>query len=467
MTRLHAILLILIAALASCPTVRAQLIPTNVPPVNLFQELNYNLPGLAPVKAARDRSDLPAAKALLLAHFRTRPDAQERPKNSRKYDTTLADAILVGKFIWGDTVCSYGPRIEDIQWYRVPRNVYWPLFDHELGRHTFVTTLVNAYRNTGNERYAEHLVALLLKFIRDCPVEDGRRMPRIDNADGLAARTIGVEGLNTKGDPAIMWSQMVAMRRVQRWPGVLQYCIHSPAMTPDALATILTSIIEHQRYLCDALPHSGLGNHGTRTPTTVLELAARFPEFSEREDWIDRALASLLERYSYYSPQHPKGFIYPDGASVEICPNVVSGDYFTLLAAIDWLNTSHRKVPQQLTDIRARMAEYLAYVTWPDELKRRQTRPRSVPHPAWPRRLGFPRERRHSRHAAHVRLLPHALGRSLLRRYLFHALRMVTGSRRPACSLRSHPVQVQPVRTWGRRRHWRLGLWNTPRPSSL
>ena len=379
MTKTAGIVPTLILVSLMCPKARAQLIPTDVPPVRLFEELNYDLPGLAPVKAAVEAGDLSAAKAALLAHFRARPDAQQAPGNNRDYDTTLADNILVGRFIWGDTVCSYGPHVEDIEWYRVPEGVYWPLFDHELGRHTFVTTLVDAYRNTGDERYAEHLVTLLLEFIRDCPVEDGRRMPRIDNADGLAARTIGVEGLNTTGDPAIMWSQMVAMRRVQRWPGVFQYCIHSPAVTPDALVAILTSMIEHQRFLCDAIPFSGLGNHGTRTPTTVLELAAKLPELAEREAWIDRALVGLLERYDYYSPEHPKGFIYPDGASVEICPDVVSGDYTTLLAAMDWLRTAGRTVPPPLTEIRERMAEYLAYTTWPSALERRRKRPRHVP----------------------------------------------------------------------------------------
>ncbi len=379
MTKATAVIVGFFIALAVSQDMAAQLIPTDVPRVRLFEELDYGLPGLAAVEAAVEAGDLSAAKAALLAHFRARPDAQERPKDNRDYDAALADKILVGRFIWGDTVCSYGPDIEAIEWYRVPEGVDWVLFDHELGRHTFVTTLVDAYHNTGDERYAEHLVALLLEFIRDCPVEDGRRMPRIDCADGLAGKTIGVEGLSTTGDPAMMWSQMVAMRRVQRWPGVLQYCIHSPAMTPDALAAILTSMIEHQRYLCDAIPFSGLGNHGTRTTTTVLELAAKLPEFTERDVWIARALPVLLERYNYYGSAHPKGFIYPDGASVEICPNVVSGDYTTLLSAIDWLDMAGRTVPPQLVEIRDKMAEYLAYTTWPSTFGDRRTRPRYVP----------------------------------------------------------------------------------------
>ena len=290
-------ILLTVLLLSAASDVGGQVIPTDVPPVKLFEELNDELPELAKVKAAVDARDLAAAKAALLDHFRARKDAQSRPKPDPNYDTHLADNILKGIFIWGDTTCSYGPRIEDIQWYKVPKGVYWPLFDHELGRHTFVTTLVGAYRNTGDERYARHLIAMLLDFIKDCPVEDGRRMPRINNMDGRAARTIGVDGLTTKGHPAMMWSLMVAMRSLQRWPGVLQYCIHSEAMTPDALAAILTSMIEQECYIVDAMELCSQGNHCTRTPTTALELAAKFPEFKRRDEWADRAIMFVKPDY--------------------------------------------------------------------------------------------------------------------------------------------------------------------------
>jgi len=356
------------------------MLPTNVPPVKLFDELDYTLPALAKVKAAVDAGDTAAAKAALLAHFRARPDAQAKPVSKPGYDTHLADNLLKGVFIWGDTTCTYGPRIEDIEWYRVPKGVYWPLFDHQLGRHTFVNTLVDAYRNTGDEKYARHLVAMLLDFIRKCPVADGRRLPRINNADCQASSKIGVSGLHTQGHPAMMWSLMVAMRRVQRWPLVLQHCIHTKAMTPDALAAILTSIVEHQRYLTDANPHTLSGNHSTRTPTTALELAARFPEFVERDKWADAAIAELLRRYNWYGPTNHTGFVYPDGATVEICPDVAWGDYSTLLHAMTWIEKLGRTVPPQLTQIRERMIQHLAYVTWPNKFARNRRRPRAVPH---------------------------------------------------------------------------------------
>ena len=51
MTKPRATVLPLILVFVICANARAQLIPTDVPPVELFEELDYDLPGLAPVKA--------------------------------------------------------------------------------------------------------------------------------------------------------------------------------------------------------------------------------------------------------------------------------------------------------------------------------------------------------------------------------------------------------------------------------
>ena len=363
----------------------AQVVTTEAPPVILFNELDYSIPDLAEVKAAYDAGDMAAAKSTLLAYFRNRNDSYPKQSPNSECDTWLADKILKGTFIWGDPEttkhikCSYGPDIADIQWYKVPRGVYWPLFDHELGRQTFLPILLNAYRNTGDEKYLSHLISMLLDFIEKCPVADGRQMPRINNADTMAARRIGIEGLENKGDPSMQWTQMVAMRRVQKWPDALQQCIHSKALTPDALSKILTSIIEHQRYLVDAMPLTSPGNHGTRTPTTVIEVAAKMPELRERDEWIERAFSELVRRYQWYDANHPYGFIYRDGATVEISPEATWGEYKSLVKAIFYLESLGHEIPEQFTEIREKMLEYLAYIMWPNKFATRRKRSQIAP----------------------------------------------------------------------------------------
>jgi len=372
------ILLAGIAATCRGQDIEGQTIPRNVPPVKLFDELNYDLPGLVEVKAAVDRGDEAGARAALLAYYRTKPDAQTRASPNADYDTHIADELLKGRFIWGSTVLHYGPDIEDIEWYKVPMDIYWPQFDHEIGRGTYITLLANAYRQTSDDKYVAHLVALLLDFIKDCPVEDGRAMRRINNMDGLGVKDIGREALATEGHPSMMWTLMAAMRRVQRFPSIWQYCIHSPEMTPDALAAILTSLIEHERYIVDAAEVVKFGNHGTRTATTALEIAAKCPEFRERDEWADRAIADVLNWYNWRDT-NPVGFIYRDGATDEISPEVGRGDYGTLLAATRWIEMLGRDIPEQLLEIQEKMIEYYAYISWPSQLAWRASRGRSGP----------------------------------------------------------------------------------------
>jgi len=165
-------------------------IPSNVPPPVLWEELSWEIEGLAPVKAALDAGDEAVARLALLEYFRAREDVVP-PSPNPDYDTSRADDIMAGRPVWGGQVVPLPADPEDIEWYVVPAGVSWPIFDHELGRHSFITWLTRAYHNTGDDRYAEYLVRMMRSYIAACPVEDGRALERINNMDGLAARQIG------------------------------------------------------------------------------------------------------------------------------------------------------------------------------------------------------------------------------------------------------------------------------------
>ena len=376
----RAVVIMFLTANAALPQVKdvpGETVPRGLAPPKLFEELNYKLPELAAVKTAWDRGDEDEAKAALLAYFRSRKDVIE-PTPTDGYDTSLADELLKGRFVWGDMVLYYGPSVADIEWYKVPMEIYWPTFDHRIGRGTYVNTLSQTYRRTGKDKYVEHLVKLMLEFIKDCPVEDGRAMPRINNMDGYAVRLIGREALASAGHPAMYWTLMAAMRRTQQWARFFQYCVTSPAVTPDALVAILTSLIEHERFIADATSTIKRGNHGTRNAATVLEIAGKFPEIAEREQWADRGLADLLQRYNWKGTG-PYAFIYPDGATEEISPEVGRGDYGTLLQAVEWIKMLGRKMPSQLLEIQEKNIEYFAYISWPGQLAGRAARKRRGP----------------------------------------------------------------------------------------
>jgi hypothetical protein len=363
---------------AQAPDVEGETVPRNVPPPVLFDELNYELPGMEAVKAAVNAGDEDAAKAALLEYFRAREGvAQPAPRDNP--DTRRGDALLEGRFVWGDSVLYWGPDVEDIEWYRVPMDIYWPQFDHEIGRGTYVLWLSRAYLYTGDDKYVQRLVDLMLDFIKDCPVEDGRAMPRINNMDGYAVKLIGREALAAEGHPAMYWTLMAAMRRTQQWSNFFRDCVTSEAVTPDALATILTSLIEHERFIVDALTTIKRGNHGTRNAAAVLETASKFPEIAEREEWADRGMEDLLRRYNWVGTGD-YAFYYPDGASEEISPEVGRGDYGTLLQAMSWIEALGREMPDQLLEVQEKNIQYYAWISWPTELAWRAAHNRRGPH---------------------------------------------------------------------------------------
>lgn len=348
-------------------------IPSNVPPPVLWEELNWEIEGLAPVKVALDGGDEAAARAALLAYYRARPSTLT-PAPVEGYDTAQADAILAGRPIWAGQEVVLPADPEQIEWYKVPVGVPWPTFDHELGRHTFIIWLTRAYHNTGDEGYADYLVRMLRSYIEHCPVADGRTLPFINNVDGWSAKQVGgQEGLEQQGHPAMQWTMMAAMRKTQLWPSVLDNCVVAQAFTPDFLHQFLTALIEHERYIVDAMETVTRGNHGTRSDAAALQVAAACPEFREQQQWADRALADLCARYNYKGTGE-KAFIYADGATEEISPEVGRGDYGTLVQALDSIAQLGREVPPHLLDVQERMIQYFAWISWPTELPRRVAR---------------------------------------------------------------------------------------------
>lgn len=348
-------------------------IPSSVPPPILWEELNWEIEGLAPVKVALDGGDEVAARAALLAYYRARPSTLT-PAPVEGYDTAQADAILAGRPIWAGQEVVLPADPEQIEWYKVPVGVPWPTFDHELGRHTFIIWLTRAYHNTGDERYADYLVRMLRSYIEHCPVADGRTLPFINNVDGWSAKQVGgQEGLEREGHPAMQWTMMAAMRKTQLWPSVLDNCVVAQAFTPDFLHQFLTALIEHERYIVDAMETVTRGNHGTRSDAAALQVAAACPEFREQQQWADRALADLCARYNYKGTGE-KAFIYADGATEEISPEVGRGDYSTLVQALDSIAQLGREVPPHLLHVQERMIQYFAWISWPTQLPARVAR---------------------------------------------------------------------------------------------
>ena len=138
----------------------------------LFDALDLGREDLREVKAALDRSDLAAAKAALVTHFRSRtkpigpalsPDGSARGRRA-------ADEICDHVFRLAG--CPPTKLEREIRWNEDPHNYdQWPI---ALNRHAHWVTLGRAYAATKDEKYAREFVAQLDSWVRAMPVRIGR-----------------------------------------------------------------------------------------------------------------------------------------------------------------------------------------------------------------------------------------------------------------------------------------------------
>ena len=120
----------------------------------LFEVLNLEYPDMEKVKSAVANGDLETAKTELLTYYLNRPEAYHtfdpNIEIDPTYDRTEADRI-----------CDHF-----IQNQQLPKEFDWRInpigyleWMHALNRHFFMTTLTNAYKKTGDEKYAKEPVS--------------------------------------------------------------------------------------------------------------------------------------------------------------------------------------------------------------------------------------------------------------------------------------------------------------------
>ena len=142
-----------------------------------------------------------------------------------------------------------------------------------LVRHGYFVLLANAYAQSGKEIYAETIVEHMLHYIEN--------VPRFEPA--------GRTYLDYKRST---WRPFeVAGRAAENWPEALARIIGSAAVTPEAWAQILLSIHEHAVFLRHE--HWKTGNHAALEVAALGIIALFFPEFRERDAWLEYAVRFL------------------------------------------------------------------------------------------------------------------------------------------------------------------------------
>lgn len=261
-----------------------------------FGMLDLDRPDLAAVKSAAGRSDWAAARHALAEEMRTRktPRWTEGDQGSwfrRGQGSRAADDALAHRFRSIGITWQFG---EHIDWKFNPTTApgsQWPANNEwtwQLNRHEYWPVLANAYRASGDEKYAAEFVRELQSWVHDCPVPLGRP----DNK------------------PLSRWRTIEAGIRVGTvWPGVFFGFLHSKSFDDDALVLMLKSFAEHAQYL-QKFPTSG--NWLEMETNGLYHVGALFPEFKESRLWRETALGRFTHEIDVQ--------VYPDGAQYELAP---------------------------------------------------------------------------------------------------------------------------------------------------
>ncbi len=297
--------------------------------------INLDLPGMEPVRAAYEKGDRALAVYELAEFYRRKTEPARfihKPVAQSTENTNPA----------GETVCthvlSYRGETFDlgpvIQWNRHPSdNAEWLWW---LNRHGIFHTLLGAYLNTGNEKYAREYVALITDWIVNNPA------PPYTLTRVATWRNLEVGG-----------------RVSDTWPATFYGFLCSPSFSPQAIQLVLGSLWSHGDYLY----HHPAGlrrpsNWSVVDSTGLAALPIFFPEFKDSDLWRKEG----YERLAYQLQLQ----VLPDGAQWELSTSYHCMCLNRFKVGLDLARDYNVKLPDDLNKRFESMYDFLMWTVKPN-----------------------------------------------------------------------------------------------------
>ncbi len=258
-----------------------------------YSVLNLDYPGLEKVKAAVRKKNLSKARKEYVVYLKTREhpnwhfdwrDASENNVYDSDYDRTEADKVVDNDLTTVGVRHQFGPEID---WMANPTPNKYKEWTWHLSYHDFWITLMDAYKATGDEKYAQAFVRQMRSWIKQSPRPDSH---------GRVAYS--------------RWRSIEAgMRTWNFWPNAFLGFIYSPSFDDESIVMMVKSFYEHGLHLrAYYRSHNWLAKemHGLFTIGTL------FPEFREAPEWCRFSSDKM------YAEQ--KIQLYPSGFQNELAP---------------------------------------------------------------------------------------------------------------------------------------------------
>ena len=297
---------------------------------------------IAPIWRSGDRA---RTEKLLAEHFRSRGADRSPIVPRADFKRQKADEVVAGDI----TVAGTRHRFPDgrIDWKLDPSGNGTNLeFTAQLNRMRFWKTLGEAYRATGDEKYARTFAEQFRSWRKTMP-----RPVRKEGAARPDAPAVRSDFAATTG-----WRSIdVGVRLKDNWPTAFRLMGNSPSLTDDDVLDFLASSLEQMRF---SLQHPAIGNWLTMQMNGVFRFASEYPEFRESAAARRQAVRFLAAGF------HDQ--LLPDGFQYELSPmyhNVAIGNSLELVATARRCGVGGEFPPGFLADLRKGYEALVALMT--------------------------------------------------------------------------------------------------------